>query len=82
MQQTATLEDTEWSQLMAILANAQGSGITWAMVNPLLMKLGQQLQAQQGQATQMVQRGDGLDHDSQTPDLPDHIRRRGQRAPQ
>ena len=68
MDQSVTLAEHEWQQLFAILANAQGQGITWAMVNPLLMKLGQQLQTQQGQATQTVQRGDGLDHDSQTPD--------------
>lgn len=80
MQQTATLEDTEWAQLMTIVGNTKE--FPWVVTNPLLMKLGQQLQ-QQGQAVQMAQaqRGNGLDHD-ETPDLPDHVRRRGQRAPQ
>jgi hypothetical protein len=40
------LNDQEWGQLMFVLANAEGKGITWAMVNPLLMKIGAQLQAQ------------------------------------
>lgn len=65
MDQTVVLADIEWTQLMAIIANAQGAGITWGVVNPLLMKLGAQLQAQvQGQAQQAqtpIVPGDGLD---------------------
>ena len=38
--QTVSLEAAEWQQLMAILATAQGPGITWATVNPPLMRLG------------------------------------------
>lgn len=82
MQQAATLEDTEWSQVMTILGNTKE--FPWVITNPLLMKLGQQLQVQAGQATQtaQMQRDNGLDHDNQAAELPDHIRRRGQRAPQ
>lgn len=41
------LSDQEWGQLMFVLANAEGKGITWALTNPLLMKIGGQLQVQQ-----------------------------------
>lgn len=66
MDQTVTLTDTEWAQLMAVLANATGPGITWAAVNPLLMRLGEQLRAQaQGTAAGLpaMSQGDGLDPD-------------------
>ena len=45
--QTVVLERGEWNSLLAVLANAQGPGVSWAVVNPLVMKLGQQLQAQE-----------------------------------
>jgi hypothetical protein len=41
---TVDLSEQEWAQVMFVLANAEGKGITWAMVNPILMKIGQQLQ--------------------------------------
>lgn len=44
--QTVVLEQNEWQQTLAILCNAQGPGINWQVVNPLVMKIGQQLQAQ------------------------------------
>ena len=44
---TVDLTDQEWAQVMFVLANAEGKGITWGMVNPLLMKMGQQLQIKQ-----------------------------------
>ena len=37
------LSDQEWGQVMFVLANAEGKGITWGLVNPLLMKIGEQL---------------------------------------
>jgi hypothetical protein len=40
------MNDQEWGQLMFILANAEGKGITWTMVNPLMMKVGDQLRVQ------------------------------------
>ena len=43
---TIDLDDTEFGHLMFILANAEGKGITWSIVNPLLMKIGEQLRAQ------------------------------------
>jgi hypothetical protein len=39
---TVELDDAEWSQVMAMLSNAP-----WRDVNPLLMKIGVQLQVQQ-----------------------------------
>lgn len=44
--QQVVLADVEWQQLLAIVCNAQGPGINWAVVNPLVMKLGEQLRAQ------------------------------------
>jgi len=40
------LTNEEFGQLMFVLANAEGKGITWAVVNPLLMKIGEQLRQQ------------------------------------
>jgi hypothetical protein len=40
------LDSAEVGQLMFILANAEGKGINWSMVNPLLMKIGQQARQQ------------------------------------
>jgi hypothetical protein len=44
---TIELSHTEFGQLMGVLANATGPNITWAIVNPLLMKIGEQLRMQQ-----------------------------------
>ena len=44
---TVDMTDQEWAQVMFVLANAEGKGITWGMVNPLLMKLGGQLKGKQ-----------------------------------
>lgn len=43
---TVSLTEQEWSQLVALLAN----NCVWAQANPLLMKIGQQLEALQRQA--------------------------------
>lgn len=61
MDQTVVLADIEWQQLLAILCNGTGLGISWATTNPLVMKIGSQLQAQQGQAPghSAGMRGDG-----------------------
>ena len=40
------LESEMAAHLMYILANAEGKGITWAIVNPLLMEVGNQLRGQ------------------------------------
>lgn len=40
------LSEQEWQQLLFVLGNAEGKGINWSLTNPLLMKIGQQLQAQ------------------------------------
>jgi len=39
---SVSLEETEWSSVMAILGNTKE--FPWVVTNPLLMKLGQQLQ--------------------------------------
>lgn len=44
---TVALDEPEWQLLLFVLANAEGKGITWGIVNPLLMKIGAQLQVQQ-----------------------------------
>jgi hypothetical protein len=44
---TIELDHIEFGQLMNVLANAEGKNITWAVVNPLLMKIGEQLRVQQ-----------------------------------
>jgi hypothetical protein len=43
---TIELDNTEFGQLMFILANAEGKGINWSMTNPLLMKIGDQVRQQ------------------------------------
>jgi hypothetical protein len=43
---TLELENVECGQLMNVLANAEGKNITWSIVNPLLMKIGEQLRTQ------------------------------------
>jgi hypothetical protein len=40
---TVTLDEQEWRQVMAVLSQAP-----WNVANPLLMKIGQQLQQQEG----------------------------------
>lgn len=45
-EQVVSMDPQEWQQVLAVMCNAQGPGITWAITNPLIMKLGQQLQAQ------------------------------------
>jgi hypothetical protein len=40
------LDNIEAGNLMFILANAEGKGINWGIVNPLLMKIGEQLRTQ------------------------------------
>jgi hypothetical protein len=53
------LEQREWNQIMQILANRE----VWAVVNPLLMKMGQQLEGQFNAAQERVQQGNGkLEH--------------------
>lgn len=52
------LSDTEWAQVMAILSTAP-----WRDANPLLMKIGGQLQAHAGakQTAEALERGIRLD---------------------
>ena len=74
--QTVTLEANEWQSLIAILAQAQGPGVNWMAVNPLLQKLTAQLQPQQvpqPATTPILQPGDGLDLDP--PEVPLQHRR-------
>ena len=40
------LNEQKWGQVMFVLANAEGKGITWALTNPLLMEIGNQLREQ------------------------------------
>lgn len=68
MDQTVTLTDTEWTQVLNVLANSQG--FAWAITNPLLMKIGGQLQGQAEFSSQppahapgVIVRGDGVDPD-------------------
>jgi hypothetical protein len=61
---TIELDSQECGQLMFVLANAEGKGITWALVNPLLMKIGEQLRLQAA-----VQRPRGRDLEVGPPDV-------------
>lgn len=71
--QTVTLERTKWQAVLQVLGTATGPGINWNLVNPLLMEIGAQLQAQdprvdvapppQWPQPEVPQRGDGLDLD-------------------
>ena len=78
MDQTVTLAGIEWQQLLAILCNGTGPGISWATTNPLVMKVGGQLQQQtagaqrglgplQNAAQEAHLPGDGLDLDPPAP---------------
>ena len=67
--QTITMDAAEWQQMLFVLANAQGQGITWAVTNPLLMKLGEQLQKQQpGQNIQARPNGPDLNPPANWPE--------------
>jgi hypothetical protein len=65
------LSDQDWGQVMFVIANAEGKGITWAMVNPLLMSIGNQLRAQQPsgaprqQTVEQTRAGSRLDSNGQ-----------------
>jgi hypothetical protein len=69
--QSVTLADVEWQQALVVLCNATGPGINWSMVNPLIMKIGEQLRAQTapnagpafGALTPAAQRPNGPDAD-------------------
>ena len=47
---TVHMDRQEWNQLLFVLAHAEGKGITWQVVNPLVMTIGEQLNAQSPQA--------------------------------
>lgn len=59
--QAVTLDKLEWQAVLTVMGNAQGPGISWTMVNPLMMKIGQQLQAQEHASSHPM--GDGHDSD-------------------
>lgn len=54
------IDDAEFAQLMFILANAEGKGINWTMVNPLMMKIGGQARNQREALASSAQRQQGL----------------------
>lgn len=62
---TLELNYIECGQLMNVLANAEGKSITWAVVNPLLMKIGEQLRVQQ-------EMGSALGAERSAANRPDH----------
>jgi hypothetical protein len=43
---TIELSDEEFSQLMFVMANAEGKGLNWQLVNPLMMRIGTQARLQ------------------------------------
>ena len=68
MEQTVTMEASEWQSVLAVMCNAQGPGITWATTNPLIMKLGAQLQAQTAEVgPARLMQPNGADDDSSDP---------------
>jgi hypothetical protein len=40
------LTDEDFSQLLFVLANAEGKGLNWQLINPLMMKIGTQARLQ------------------------------------
>lgn len=79
--QTVVLEKNQWQQLIAVLGMAQGPGISWQTVNPLLMAIGAQLQTQDvsalghGAPTPNAMPGDGFDHDMPSDNPPRRVPR-------
>lgn len=53
---TVTLEVEEWQRVLGVLAQAP-----WATVNPLIMKIGDQLRAQSPAPAEGARRGNGVD---------------------
>ena len=53
------MQRQEWNQLLFILANAEGKGINWSTTNPLVMKIGEQLNAQSQRAAPTEQPSEG-----------------------
>ena len=51
-----TLDLEEWQRLLGVLAQGQ-----WALVNPLIMKIGEQLRMQEPAAPAQPSRGNGVD---------------------
>jgi hypothetical protein len=70
---TLTFEDAEANQLMAILANS--TGYSWTIINPLLMKIGEQMRQQpgplgrafQGETSALDADGVGMNPDRRVP---------------
>jgi hypothetical protein len=56
LEAAVSLSPVEWQQVMAIISTAP-----WRDANPLLMKIGQQLQMQQKQQAPIKQQGIRLD---------------------
>ena len=44
--QTVTLTQTEWQQVLYVLYNGEGRGINAALTQPLMIRIGDQLRAQ------------------------------------
>jgi len=57
---SVTLDEGEWASVMAILG--QTKEFPWVVTNPLLMKLGQQLQA--SDPVEPLARPNGPDHEA------------------
>ena len=62
---TVELPDEDWQKVMRFIATS----VVWSEANPLLMKIGQQLQAQQVQAGPPMQMNSGK---RETPDVKSH----------
>jgi hypothetical protein len=50
---TIELDSSEFSQLMFVLSSAEGKGISWGLVNPLIMKIGEQVRVQAVQSSRV-----------------------------
>jgi hypothetical protein len=53
---TVTLDVEEWQRVLGVLAQGQ-----WAVVNPLIMKIGEQLRMQEPRPEEVRPRGNGVD---------------------
>lgn len=57
MMQTVELDAAEWQQVMTVLGGS--TGFPWTLTNPLLMRIGQQIQEQTAGAERIPANGAG-----------------------
>jgi hypothetical protein len=59
VERTVRMEIEEWQRVLGVLAQAP-----WGTVNPLILKIGEQLRVQEAAAPEEARRGNGADPES------------------